>query len=71
MNDRILASAVLDVIKDEGGNVALYRVTVTGAGAASGRTKVYHIREDSEDSAAMEAIHRFTEEVENDLRSGV
>lgn len=71
MNNRILASAVLDAISDEGGNVATYRITVTGAGAASGRTKVYEIREDNEDSAAMEAIHRFTEEVENDLRSGV
>lgn len=65
MEGRILASAILDVMSDEGGGVALYRVTVTGAGAAVGKKKVYEVRDTTQDSAAMGAIATFTEEVEN------
>lgn len=60
-----MATAVLDVMNDDGGGFALYRVTVTGAGAAAGKTKVYEVRDTTQDNAAMGAIATFTEEVEN------
>lgn len=60
---RVLCNAVVDSLGlDDGGQHHGWRVVVTGTGDHSGQSRVYEIREETQDDAAMEGIRRFVEE---------
>ena len=44
---------------DDGGQHHGWRVVVTGTGDHSGQSRVYELREETQDDAAMEGIRRF------------
>lgn len=60
MTDRILCDAIVDPLKGEPGN---WLVTVTGAGAAKGKVRIYALQGKTEDDAAKAGIAAFVEEM--------